>query len=103
MKSLFFIHGQSVLLVLVWEKKIISKKAFFSKNKTLTPEDELKILMKKYKLIQKEKCLGGMTWDSGYLEADQVKFKQLYLAGCDLRLLENKSIDFTLENLELIK
>lgn len=82
-------------------KKIISKKSFFSKNKTLSPMDELKILAKKYKFIQKERCLGGMNWDGSYIESDHVKFKQLYLAGCDIRLLENYSINFALDNIEL--
>ncbi len=84
-------------------KKIISKKSFFSKNKELTPTDELKIIAKKYKLVQKVRCIGGLDNNGNYKEAEDVKFKQLYLYGCDTRLLENLKIDFGLNKLELEK
>lgn len=84
-------------------KKISSKKSWFAKNVVLSPLDELKIITKKYNLVQKEKCLGGVDLNGRYIDAEQVEFKQLYLAGCDPRLLENQSIDFALENLELKK
>ncbi|RFS31745.1 DUF707 domain-containing protein [Acinetobacter sp. SWAC5] len=84
-------------------KKNLSKKSWFTKNTVLSPLEELKIISKKYNLVQKERCLSGIDMSGKYLDAAQVEFKQLYLAGCDLRLLEKLEINFALENLECKK
>ncbi len=66
------------------------------------PVNEVKNSCSEYKFIAKERCLGGINWDGNYLNHDHVKFKQLYLAGCDIRLLENYwIINFALDNIEL--
>ncbi|HBA02829.1 MAG TPA: DUF707 domain-containing protein [Clostridium sp.] len=75
-------------------RKVLIKENFFSKSKFLTPQMELKKLIKKYKIDQNITCSQALDIHGNIIAANSSCFIKNFISGCDDRLIDNVVINY---------